>query len=172
MTTLSFSQTWMDGPGNILLAVRMPLSTPSANTHWQCDHTTFVAFGVHTWHALKNTFENTVTTFSQWHKGKKTFSVKLVTPLFPRQFLLIMNTKICTTTVVTYQLREAQRNSVYLRQSSALKQSGWNKAESMCNCKTVGLPMFPTARPRSVSHFCFQIIWIMILHFCYYVTLC
>lgn len=47
----------MEGPGNILLAVRIPRSTPSANTHWQWDHTTLVALGVHTWQALE--MENT-----------------------------------------------------------------------------------------------------------------
>lgn len=53
-TTLSFSQTCMLGPGIIRLAVRIPRSTPSANTHWQWLHTVLVAFGVHTWHALLN----------------------------------------------------------------------------------------------------------------------
>lgn len=52
-TTLSPWHTWMLGPGIILFAVKIPRSTPSARTHWHSLHTELVAFGVHTWHALK-----------------------------------------------------------------------------------------------------------------------
>lgn len=43
----------MLGPGNIRLMANIPRSTPSANTHWQWLHSELVAFGVHTWQALR-----------------------------------------------------------------------------------------------------------------------
>lgn len=40
------------GPGNIRFTANIPLSTPSANMHWQWLHKVLVAFGVQTWQAL------------------------------------------------------------------------------------------------------------------------
>lgn len=45
--------TCIVGPGNIRFMASIPLSTPSANTHWQWLHKVLVAFGVHTWQALR-----------------------------------------------------------------------------------------------------------------------
>jgi len=55
VTTTPAGLTWILGPGNILFTERIPLSTPSAKTHWQWLHTVLVELGVQTWHALQKT---------------------------------------------------------------------------------------------------------------------
>lgn len=96
ITTLSPSQTWIEGPGIILLTVRIPLSTPSASTHWQCDHTVLVAFGVQIWHALEE--ERRVGLENQlagWHRQKNTISmaIKWLLPIMKLSvFVAIINT--------------------------------------------------------------------------------